>query len=90
MTGLLGSMATSQSYKCEPRNPGKTEEMFYNGLGGHSKLESYPQPLKKDFKLKPLSFSKKPNGVSRPKASFANSAEKNLATIDKFFNLDTP
>jgi hypothetical protein len=90
-------MASSDSYKCEPRQSGKTEGLYFDGLGGHSKPDLFPQPLKKDFKLKPLPFTKKPKGVSRlavgrPKTSqsTSQSASQNLATIDKFFCLDTP
>jgi hypothetical protein len=73
---------------------GKTEGMHFDGFGGHGKVDAFPQPLKKDFKLKPLPFTKKPKGVSRPKAAPSTSASQlasqNLATIDKFFSLDTP
>jgi hypothetical protein len=93
LTGLLNTLATSSagsSYKCEPLKAGRTEGQFFDGLGGHSRPDAFPRPAKKDFKLKPLPLSKKPKGVSRPKMSFSQSASKNLATIDKFFNLDTP
>ena len=78
-------MASSQNYKCEPKRPGTTEAMFYNGLGGHSKPDVFPQPSKK-----PLPFTKKPKGISRPKNSASQASDRNLAKIDKFFNLDTP
>ena len=71
--------------------------MYFDGLGGHSKADNFPQPLKKDFKLKPLPFSKKPKGVSRlainrPKTAMSSqaSALSTTATIDKFFQLDIP
>ena len=69
---------------------GTTEGLFFDGLGGHAKPESFPQPLKRDFNLKPLPFTKKPKGVSSPKTTSSNMASQNLATIDKFFSLDTP
>ena len=78
-------MAMSQNYRCEPKRPGTTEAMFFNGLGGHSKPDAFPQPLKK-----PMPFTKKPKGISRPKSSISQSSDRNLAKIDQFFNLDTP
>ena len=73
-------------------SPIAPSHMFYNGFGGHSKLDSFPVLVKKDFKIKPASFnmSKKPKGVSRPKTSSHNSKQVNakndlVRPIDDFF-----
>ena len=63
--------------------------MFYNGFGGHSKLDSFPVATKKDFKLKstPFNKSKKPKGVSRPKTSKqTNSKVDSERNIEDFFS----
>jgi len=55
-------------------------DMFYNGLGGHSKDDEFPRSSNgTGFKL-----SKKPKGVSRPKV------DQKMKTINKYFNFDTP
>ena len=55
-------------------------DMFYNGLGGHSKDDEFPRSSSgTGFKL-----SKKPKGVSRPKV------DQKMKTINKYFNFDTP
>ena len=66
-------------------SPIAPSHMFYDGLGGHSKLDSFPVPLKKDFKIKQTSFhmSKKPKGVSRPKMSSNHDSGR---PIDDFFS----
>ena len=58
--------------------------MFYDGLGGHSKNDAFPVAGRKDFKLKPTPYtlSKKPKGVSRPK----NSKPGTSKPIDDFFS----
>jgi len=70
-------------------SPTAPSHMFYNGFGGHSKLDSFPVPTKKDFKLKPTPFniSKKPKGISRPKtAKQINSKIDSDRNIEDFFS----
>ena len=59
--------------------------MFYDGLGGHSKLDTFPVRSAKDFKINGNSnISRKPKGVSRPKTS-ANLKQASVRSIDTFF-----
>ena len=74
-------------------SPIASSHMFYDGLGGHSKLDSFPVLPKKDFKFGPAAsnISKKPKGVSRPKTSAhntkqANSKNDSVRSIDDFFS----
>ena len=70
-------------------SPIAPSHMFYDGFGGHSKLDSFPVAARKDFKLKPTAYniSKKPKGVSRPKTSkTANSKNDSAQPINNFFS----
>lgn len=62
--------------------------MFYDGLGGHSKLDQFPTIARKDFNIKPTSYniSKKPKGVSRPKNSKPTIKDDSVKPIDNFFS----
>lgn len=86
LTGLLGTIASDQ-YRCQPKQPGKVEGLSFNGFGGHGKQDEFPQPLKRDFKLKNIPYTKKPKGVARPNVAKPASSSQ---TIAKFFSLDTP
>ena len=69
-------------------SPTAPSHMFYDGFGGHSKLDSFPAGAKKDFKFKPTPYniSKKPKGVSRPKTSKpTNSKNDSTQLINNFF-----
>ena len=59
--------------------------LHYDGMGGHSKLDEFPTPIRKTFKINTTtnkSRSKKPRGVSRPN----NSSSKPSTSIDTFFS----
>ena len=62
--------------------------MFYDGLGGHSKLDRFPTIARKDFNIKPTSYNKsiKPKGVSRPKNSKPTLTDDSVKPIDNFFS----
>lgn len=61
------------------------DKQYYDGMGGHSKLELFPKPLAK----RTLSSSRKPKGVSRP-SGLSQQVKKDRQRIDKFFNFETP
>ena len=69
-------------------SPIAPSHMFYDGLGGHSKLDRFPTIARKDFNIKPTSYniSKKPKGVSRPKNSKPTLKDDSVKPIDNFFS----
>jgi len=62
----------------------KSREKYYDGFGGHSKLDVFPSGSNGGgFKL-----ARKPKGVSKPKA--LSQRTTSAKAIDKYFNFDTP
>ena len=61
------------------------DKQFYDGMGGHSKLDLFPRPMAK----RTLSSSKRPKGISR-QSSLSQKVVKDRQRIDKFFNFETP
>ncbi|XP_059087083.1 E3 ubiquitin-protein ligase TRAIP-like [Tigriopus californicus] len=60
-------------------------EKFYDGMGGHAKLDEFPKPRTADFKV-----GKKAQGcATKPKFPAARPIDKHKR-IDQFFNLETP
>lgn len=59
-------------------------EKFYDGMGGHSKLDEFPKPRNADFKV-----GKKLKGLSN-KSKLTSGPVNKLKRIDQFFNLETP
>lgn len=74
------SQPSSMFKKARP----ETGEMHYNGLGGHSKKDMFPDPNRVKV------VGKKPKGVSRPGCVSSQRETKKLQTINKYFNFDTP
>ena len=60
------------------------DELFYDGLGGHSKRDMFPDPLRPRNVLKLPRKKSKPCSGSKPKPS------GHLNTINKYFDFDTP
>jgi len=66
--------------------PEVRRDMFYNGLGGHSKSDEFPVKSQMSQVKNTFTLSKKPKGVSRPTVK----PSKHMKTMDQFFTLDTP
>ena len=58
------------------------QDLFYDGFGGHSKPDNFPQPLRRDSKA---ATKQKTKATVKQKASSAK-----MNTINKYFTFDTP
>ena len=71
------------------KNPSvnKYPEQFYNGFGGHSKNDEFPDPLRRKT-ASIVSIKKNPSKSKQKKVSNADVAK--MKTIQKYFNFETP
>lgn len=87
----LASCSLSQQQGPFPKGPivskNKSGDKFYDGLGGHSKPDVFPQKVRGSSSG--LGAGKKPKGVAKkPKVTTADMKKND--TIQKYFNFDTP
>lgn len=70
------------------------KEQFYNGFGGHQKLDEFPKPrARMRFNVKPLPPPMAIRGLKKTKSIAKAPTKNNAATIDKYFGglgLETP
>ena len=80
----------SGSVSSQP-TPVKNSEQFYNGLGGHSKVDEFPTPLNKaTFSIKKPKPIPRSSSTAASKSKVVKPADKKMQTINKYFNFDTP
>ncbi len=63
-----------------------SQELFYNGLGGHSKPDLFPQMVRKNSTAKQLTSKAQKAKV----VPLARKDSTKMNTINKYFNFDTP
>lgn len=96
--GIIGMrkplLEMNKKQRLNPSEPPSSMSQHYNGMGGRSKLDEFPQPRTgSSFKIKQPSVNKKASGLktfsSQKQLAKATSSQKK--TIDRFFgSFDTP